>query len=137
MLCLSWWLSYSDIKWLQSWYKVTVRSSMQIMLNDMSNSIRETVLRATMLPLRPHVYYTEAIYLSSELCYPSLYIYTLIYSYLLIYLSLSSFLLLSAFSDIYLFRTSSSHLDSESSIKLYNIEEFMWLILLLYISSWH
>ena len=91
----------------------------------MSNSIRETVLRTTILSLRSHIYYTEASYSSSELYYSSLYIHTLIYNHSLIYFSLSLFLQLSIFDDICSFRTSSFHSDSESSIRLYDTEEFM------------
>ena len=98
---------------------------MQTVSNSILNSIREIVLRIIILSLKPHVYYTEAFYLLSELCYPSLYIYTLIYSYLLIYLSLSSFLLLSAPDKVHSFRTSSFHSESESLIELYSTEEFM------------
>ena len=135
MLCLPWWLSHFDIKWLQSWYKLTARSIMQTVSNDMSNDIREAVLRTMILSLKSHVYYTEASCLLSELCHLSLYIYTSIYSYLLIHLSLSSFPLLSAFNNICSFKTSSFHSDSESSIRLYGTEEFTWLILIPYISS--
>ena len=98
---------------------------MQTVLNSMPNDIRETVLRITILSLRPYIYYTEAFHSSSELCYPSLYIYTLIYSHLLIYLSLSSFLQLSTSDNVCSFRTFSFYSDSESSIKLYNTGEFM------------
>ena len=98
---------------------------MHIVSNDMLNDIRETVLRITILSLRPYIYYTEAFCSLSELYYPSLYIHTLIYSYLLIHLSLSLFLQLSAFSNICSFRTSSFHSDSESSIGLYNTGEFI------------
>ena len=101
-----------------------IRSIMQTVSNSMSNSVRETVLRITILSLRPHIYYTEASHSLSELYHSSLYIHTLIYNYLLIYLSFSSFSQLSIFNDIYSFRTSSFHSDSESSIELYSTEEF-------------
>ena len=97
---------------------------MQTVSNSMSNDVRETVSRITILSLRPYIYYTETSHSLSELCHSSLYIYTLIYSYLLIYLFLSSFLQLSTSDDICLFRTSSFHLDSELSIKLYDTGEF-------------
>ena len=102
-----------------------IRLIMQIVLNSMSNSIREMILRTIILSLKSYIYYINASYSLSELYCPSLYIYTLIYSCLLVHLSLSSFLLLSAFSNICSFRTSFFHSDSELSIKLYDTEEFM------------
>ena len=39
---------------------------MQTVLNDISNSIRKTVLRIKILSLKPHIYYTEVFYSSSE-----------------------------------------------------------------------
>ena len=98
---------------------------MQTVLNNILNSVREIALKIIILSLKPYIYYINVFYSLLELYYSSLYIYTLIYSHLFIYLSLSSFLLLSIFSSICLFRTFSSHSDSELSIKLYDTEEFM------------